>query len=98
MTVQFFCQHGHELDITDELTDEELVCDRCGSVTRIRSSGDTRKSRPSDIAYDLEDPRQQGSSSEAHSRGKPGGQEEGISVDDADASMFQVTSPTRGCP
>ena len=47
MTLRLYCHHGHPLDVTDSVTDETLVCSRCGSVTRLSPSGSIPKSRSS---------------------------------------------------
>jgi hypothetical protein len=37
MTQRLFCHHGHQWKISDDLTGEELVCRRCGSVTTVQA-------------------------------------------------------------
>ena len=46
MNARLLCHHGHQLEISGELTTPELVCQRCGSVTRVKLTGDTRKDAP----------------------------------------------------
>jgi serine/threonine protein kinase/tetratricopeptide (TPR) repeat protein len=46
MNARLLCHHGHQLEISGDLTTPELVCQRCGSVTRVKITGDTRKGSP----------------------------------------------------
>ena len=45
MTLRLSCYHGHQLEITEDFSDAEFVCDRCGSVTVHRRTGDTAMNR-----------------------------------------------------
>lgn len=56
MTLRLSCHHGHQWEISDDLTGEELVCRRCGSVTSVKDRGDTRKSRPVDATINTKSP------------------------------------------
>lgn len=88
MTFKLACHHGHWLEITTDLTDAELVCDRCGSVMNYRPSGDTRRSRSVGITLESNKAGGGGNGSSGQAGNGSGGLGANGPVDDAAASMF----------
>ncbi|MDA1053880.1 MAG: serine/threonine-protein kinase, partial [Planctomycetota bacterium] len=88
MTLKMLCHHGHWLEITAELTDEEFVCHRCGSVMSCRPDGETRGSQPVDITIDSVNASRGGTSSKEKADDAGRVSAAAGPVDDAESSMF----------
>lgn len=90
MPLKLRCHHGHWLEIADDLTDEELVCRRCGSVMNFSPSGDTRKSGSVEVTIDSNNAWRGGTGSNAASDNGGRDLDPVSPVDDAAASMFMT--------
>lgn len=88
MTLRLSCHHGHLWEISDDLTGEELVCRRCGSVTSVKSRGDTHKARPVDVTIDTHNAVPGGNDSRAKVEGDHQGSGKCTPEEDAEASVF----------
>ncbi len=56
--MRLYCHHGHQFDITpQDVGNEELVCSRCGSITRCSPSGDTQTNLTTSNVASVDDDR-----------------------------------------
>ena len=98
MTVRLLCHHGHLLEISDDLTDQQVVCGRCGSVT---ATNYTRTSQSHRLAATVESviPQVEGNPRATPPTVFPSGAPSRATADDSthdpDDSMLASFAPSR---